>query len=256
LAQAVSLASNPDFDLHELKTTEKMDGGFLYSSGNVNLNIPDNTSLGVSSTVNISGHNLFIEHVMVVVNITHTYSSDIGLELTSPSGTTTKLMNINSSMIGENLTNAHFGANGFYGERSEGTWTLKAIDGADEDVGVLQNWSMTIIGNKGSTLPDSTPPAPVTNFSRSEGNLNWTSSSSSDVARYEICISPSSISDGCGDGDWRPVLQAQTTLSLSHYVYKGQIASLVSGVNYNSKIRAVDTSENESNLQTLNWTQP
>lgn len=256
LAQAVSLALNPDFDLYEFKTTEKMDGGFIYSSGNVNSNIPDNTSLGVSSTINVSEHNLFIEHVMVVVNISHTYSSDIGLELTSPSGTTTKLMNINSLMIGENLTNAHFGANGFYGERSKGTWTLKAIDGAGEDVGVLQNWSMTIIGNKGSTLPDSTPPAPVSNFSRSGGNLNWTASSSSDIARYEICIAPSFLSDGCGDGDWRPVLQAQTTLPLSHYVYKGQIASLVSGVNYNSKIRAVDTSENESNLQTLNWNQP
>jgi subtilisin-like proprotein convertase family protein len=256
LSEALLLALNPDFDLHELKTTEKMNGEFLYSSGNVNLEIPDNSSAGVNSTINISGHNLFIEHVMVVVNIQHPFSSDLGLELTSPSGTTTKLMNINSAMIGEDLDGTHFGANGFYGERSEGTWTLKVVDGAGEDVGVLQDWSMTIIGNKGSPLPDAILPAPVSNFSRSGSNLNWTASSSSDVARYEICIMPSSLNEGCGDGDWRPVLHPFTSLPLSHYVFKGQIASLTSGVSYNSKIRAVDASENESNLQTLNWTQP
>ena len=69
---------------------------------------------------------------MVVVNIQHPFLSDLGLELTSPSGTTTKLMNINSAMIGEDLDGTHFGANGFYGERSEGTWTLKVVDGAGE----------------------------------------------------------------------------------------------------------------------------
>jgi subtilisin-like proprotein convertase family protein len=256
VAEAVALALNPDFDLYELKTTEKMDGGHLYSSGTVNLSIPDYSSTGVTSTIDVSGHNLFIEHVMVVVNINHTFSSNLGIELTSPSGTTTKLMNINSSMIGSNLINAHFGANGFYGERSDGNWTIKVVDGKGDDVGTLQAWSLTIIGNRGALLVDSTPPAPVTNFLRSGGNLTWTASVSSDVARYEVCITPSSTTDGCDDGDWRPVLQDLTTIALSKYVYKGQIASFVSGVSYSSKIRAIDTSENESTFQTLSWTQP
>ncbi len=256
ITQAIALALNPDFNLYELKSTEKMNGEFLYTSGTVSLSIPDVSSTGVSSTIDVSGHNLFIEHVQVVVNITHTLPSDLGLELTSPAGTKTKLMNINSAMLGSDLNNVYFGANGFYGERSEGTWTLKVIDGASEDVGTLENWSISILGNRGSSLADSTPPAPASGFSRSGTNLVWTPSSSADVARYELCIRPTSFTDGCGDGDWRPMLHDSTTLLLDKYVYKGQMAPLISGVSYSSKIRAVDTSENESTLQTFNWTQP
>ena len=256
LTAAKALAETPNFDLHELKTTDTMGDALSYSTGAVNLGIPDNSSVGRTSTINVSAHHLIIEHVQVEVNITHAYPTEIGLELTSPSGTTTKLMNINSLLRGTNLTNVYFGANAFYGERSRGTWTLKAIDGAAVDTGTLVSWSVSIIGNKGPALADTTAPSPASVFTKSGANLTWTASPSGDVARYELCIAPTSqIATGCIDSDWRPV-RTGTTLALSSYVYRGLLASLGSSTSYTAKIRSVDTSENQSSVVTTSWVQP
>jgi subtilisin-like proprotein convertase family protein len=256
LDAAKALAQNPDFDLYELKSTDTINDDFGYTSGTLNLSIPDNSSTGRSSTINVSAHNLFIEHVQIQVTITHSYPSDLGIELTSPSGTTTKLMNINSGLIGPNLTSVTFGANGFYGERSNGAWTLKVVDGALADTGTLVNWNISILGNKGAPLADTTPPLPPTSFTKSGSNLTWSASGSGDVARYEICIGPTAnISTGCVDGDWRPV-RTGTSLGLSNFIYRGLLAPITSGTNYTGKIRAVDSSENESSEVTTNWSQP
>jgi len=105
-----------------------MADSFSYTTGTISINISDNSSSRAASVINVSGHDLFILHVQVSVSATHPYPGDIGIELTSPSGTITKLMNINSELSGTNLTNVYFGANGFYGERSKGSFTLKIVD--------------------------------------------------------------------------------------------------------------------------------
>jgi subtilisin-like proprotein convertase family protein len=256
LSAAKALAENPDFDLFQLKTTDTMTDALSYSTGTVNLGIPDNSSVGRSSSINVSAHHLVIEHVQVSVNITHPFPGDLGLELTSPSGTTTKLMNINNNMLGTNLANVLFGANGFYGERSRGNWTLKVIDGAALDTGTLVSWSISIVGNRGADLADITSPSPASGFARAGANLTWTASPSGDVARYEICIATTSLqASGCIDSDWRPV-RSGVSLTLNSYVYRGLLASLTSGVSYTAKIRAIDTSENESSVVTTSWTHP
>lgn len=256
LTAAKALADNPDFDLYELKTTDTMADAFSYTTGTVNLSIPDNSAAGRTSTLNVSAHHLVIEHVQISVSVNHTYIGDLGLELTSPSGTTTKILNINSRMMGTNLTNVYFGANGFYGERSRGVWTLKVIDGAVADTGTLVSWSISILGNRGPSLTDVTAPSPPSAFAKSGANLNWTASSSGDVARYEICIVPTSqLATGCIDGDWRPV-RSGTSLALSSYIYRGLLAVLASSSSYTAQIRSVDTSENESSVVTTSWVQP
>lgn len=256
LTAAKVLADNPDFDLHELKTTDTMGDAFSYTTGTVNLSIPDNSSTGRTSTINVSAHHLFIEHVQVSVNITHSTPGQLGIELTSPSGTTTKLMNINSRMMGTNLANVYLGANAFYGERSRGTWTLKVVDGSVGTTGTLVSWSISIIGNKGAALADTTAPSPASAFSKSGANLIWTASPSGDVARYEICISPTSlVATGCIDSDWRPV-RSGTSLALSTFVYRGLLAPLSSSTSYSAQIRSIDTSENESSIVTTSWVQP
>jgi subtilisin-like proprotein convertase family protein len=256
LTAAKALAEAPDFDLHELKSTDTFDDTPSYSSGTISLAIPDNSATGVSSNINVTGHNLFIEHVQVMVNVTHAYPGDLGIELTSPSGTTTKLLNIVSNMEGPHLSSALFGANAFYGERSSGAWTIKVVDGDSVDVGTLTNWKISIIGNKGEALADVTPPSPASAFTKSGTNLNWTSSPSLDVARYEICLAlTSQLGTSCGDGDWRHVRGA-TTLALTGRIYKGQRGTFASGNNYTAKIRAIDTSENESTEVSTSWTQP
>lgn len=255
LEEAIELAKNPDFDLYELRVTDNFSNEPSYTSGDVDKNIPDHSALGVSDAINVDKHDLFIEHVQVIVNITHPAPKDLGIELTSPEGTTNKLMNINSRMVGTNLSEVRFGVNGLYGEKSKGQWTIKIVDGKAGNLGVLNNWSLSIMGNKGDDQDETINPLPVSDVSLTGSNLTWTASSSGDVIRTEICISPSTlISSACNDGDWRFV--TGTTLALSSYVYQGIVGSYVSGREYTAKIKAIDTSENESTIESFSWVMP
>ncbi len=134
------------------------------------LTIPDNSAGGVSSALSVSS-NITVEAVEVKVVITHGRPGDLGIELTSPSGTKSILWNINGSWLFPQesggspvwsypnvdkklLTNA------FYGETGTGTWTLKVIDGLPGDLGSvfdqvglanqkgqLNSWAINIIGH-------------------------------------------------------------------------------------------------------------
>jgi subtilisin family serine protease len=108
-------------------------------------NIPDRSSTGVSQTVTVA-QSLAIESVVIRVNITHTFASDLGIELVSPAGTRSILMNINSGIVDESLQNVRFLSNAFLDENSSGTWTLRVIDGYLQDVGTLDSWSLEITG--------------------------------------------------------------------------------------------------------------
>ncbi len=256
LTAAVALADNPDFDLQELKSTDTLEDEPNYSEA-PNSPIPNN-SIGATSTINIDKHDLVIEHVLVKVNITHPRPSDIGIELVSAKNTVTKLMNINSyiaSTSNDDVYEVYFGVNGFYGERSNGDWEIRVVDGKSGETGTLNSWSITIIGHKGpdALTPD---PAPATSFSRSGANLTWTASPDGDVARYEICIAPTqNLALGCKDGDWRSILAPATSVSLTSYVMGGlRVDEFENGVEYTAKIRAVDTDENESSIATTTWT--
>ena len=257
LTAAVAMAQSFNVELHELKTTDTMEDLASYTSGNINLNIPDFSATGISSSISVSKHNLMIEHVRVEVNITHSKPSDIGIELTSPGGMTTRLTNINSHMMGSNLTNVHFGANAFYGERSKGSWTLKVVDGSAGTVGRLVSWKLSILGSRGADLVDTTAPAAPSNLRISGSSLIWTASASGDLARYELCIRPVSAGEtGCSDTDWRHINPGVTSLVIGKYFLNGATGLMVSGQSYTAKIRAIDTSENESTVVDINapWT--
>ena len=71
---------------------------------------------------------------------------DLGVELTSPAGTKSILMNINSGVQGSSMSNERLLSNAFYGENSQGQWHLKLIDGMAEDTGKLTNWKISIYG--------------------------------------------------------------------------------------------------------------
>jgi len=107
--------------------------------------IPDESSAGLSQTVTIT-QNLKIESVVVRVNITHTFASDLGIQLTSPSGTHSILMNINSGIVDSSLIDTRFLSNAFFEEESAGTWTLRVVDGYGQDVGTLDSWTLEVTG--------------------------------------------------------------------------------------------------------------
>lgn len=131
------------------------------------LNVPDDSSAGVSSIINIV-NNKIITDVNVTVNALHEWVGDLILILKSPSGNEV-LLSANNGDEGLNYTNTVFDdeavnaiASGnppftgifipqesleeFNNEESYGNWTLKLIDGGPEDLGSLQNWSIEICG--------------------------------------------------------------------------------------------------------------
>ncbi len=139
ITAAVSLANNYNFPLGTFKES------FSQSGSNLNLQIPDNSSTGVTNQLSVF-NNYRIEAVQIKLDIEHSFIGDLGIELTSPSGTTSTLMNINSGVGVSNISNEVLLSNAFYQEQSAGTWRLKVVDGQGEDIGTLKKWSIKIYG--------------------------------------------------------------------------------------------------------------
>jgi len=141
------------------------------------LAIPDNNPTGASSTITISNINPITlganTIVSVSLNISHTYDSDLLIQLISPSGSTINLCNRRGGS-NDNFTNTVFtstaantiasGSSPFTGSyrpeaafsaltgNSNGVWTLKVIDQDASDVGTLLNWSLSINNSLPTTL--------------------------------------------------------------------------------------------------------
>ncbi|MCH4295998.1 S8 family serine peptidase [Shewanella sp. 3B26] len=134
-----------------------------------NVQIPDATLEGVTSELNIE-QNLTVEAVQVKLNIDHSRLRDLAIELVSPSGTRSVLMNPRVGFIGENIEEGVLLSNHFYGEQAAGVWTLRVRDtdaGTSETVafntqtrqllklntvnnaepGVVRDWSLRIFGH-------------------------------------------------------------------------------------------------------------
>ncbi|MCX6344042.1 MAG: S8 family serine peptidase [Armatimonadetes bacterium] len=114
------------------------------STGTINVAapIPDNDPAGVSRTFNIASTTP-LEEVLVTLNITHTWRGDLEAVLTSPSGTTSRLMRSYANDSGANI-NWTFSTNAFWGENPAGTWTLKVLDTSDYDTGTWNSYSATL----------------------------------------------------------------------------------------------------------------
>jgi subtilisin-like proprotein convertase family protein/subtilisin family serine protease len=266
---AVNMARTYDMsEVPEGKITSDINGDFIYSSGNINLPIPDYSSVGAESTIDVTNHNLLIEHVLVKVNIEHAFVQDLGIELISPAGTAHRLMNINSGITGSNLEDVYFGANGFFGERTKGEWTIRVVDGFITEAGTLQNWSITFFGNRGDILTDDYAPNPIdeiifVNHFMSGPLLAWSETTEPDAARYEVCTFKLSsflelnenLSRVCMDGDWRTVL-SDAVLLTSHSQLGGLQVPFESGEVYVGLVRVVDEDENESEISMTSWIHP
>lgn len=146
---------------------QETDATLTTSTTAVGTIIPDNSQTGLSNSISVA-QSYTVEAVQIKLNITHPRPGDLGIELTSPSGTKSIIMNINNSLlIGldgatpdwiDDYTDSTFLSNAFYGENSNGAWTIKIIDGlgsstgdtnldsAPVQVGTLVNWSINVIG--------------------------------------------------------------------------------------------------------------
>ncbi|TAL31868.1 MAG: type I secretion C-terminal target domain-containing protein [Alphaproteobacteria bacterium] len=115
------------------------------------LAVPDLST--VTMTMNVA-QDVTIEHVQISLNLSHTWAGDLVVTLISPDGTESVLVDRpGSNSAGDYSGGINFvmETNASWGESSAGTWTLEIQDMASGDVGTLNSWSMTFLGNAPST---------------------------------------------------------------------------------------------------------
>lgn len=156
--------------------------------------IPDSNTIGVTDRLTVSGA-ATDSTISVEMNITHTYSGDLIVILTSPAGTSVTLHNrtggSSNNVIGnypENLTPAG-SLSAFDGEDHNGIWSLKIVDGAGLDIGTLNSWS--VMSTSPSLCPTPTNIAPVASVASSavmvtEGNNILLDASGSSDANGDV----------------------------------------------------------------------
>ncbi|MFO0808424.1 MAG: S8 family serine peptidase [Gemmataceae bacterium] len=138
-----------------------------YSSIDTPRGIPDDNSV---TSVLIVPDSVVIRDINIRVRITHTYVGDLNLQLQAPNGRIVQLFN-RVGGYGTNLTNTVFDdeatqsinngiapfsgsfrpdqpLSAFDGLKSKGTWKLIVADMATQDIGTLQEWSITITSDQ------------------------------------------------------------------------------------------------------------
>ncbi len=121
------------------------------------LAIPDGNAAGISSTINVSASelptNILIDRIEVHLDISHTWIGDLIVALVGPDGTTSTLINrpgvSSTSVYGSSQDNIVFTTDTvhFWGETAWGNWTLSVKDMVGGDVGTLNSWSISFIGD-------------------------------------------------------------------------------------------------------------
>ena len=114
-------------------------GGAASYTNNGDYSIPDNNSAGVSSPINVtrtgdSGS------VTVAIDISHTYIGDLEVRLVSPMGAYA-ILHDNTGGGSNDITQTYTAD--FSGIESSGTWTLKAVDSANQDTGTINSWTLS-----------------------------------------------------------------------------------------------------------------
>ncbi|MFP4844325.1 thrombospondin type 3 repeat-containing protein [Winogradskyella sp. PE311] len=139
----------------------------IADSADTPIAIPDASDAGINSAIDFSDA-FEITDVNVTLNITHTFTGDLTLTLTSPSGTSVILSEQNGGG-GNDYTATLFDDDAatpiqagappftgsfipegalatFNGENSGGTWTLNVADAFGFDTGNIESWSIEVCG--------------------------------------------------------------------------------------------------------------
>ncbi|MBN9390444.1 MAG: proprotein convertase P-domain-containing protein [Chloroflexi bacterium] len=135
-------------------------------SNSTALPIPDNNALGVTSTITVPS-NFTLADVNVTVNVTHTFDSDLILELTGPDNATSVLLASHRGGSGDNYSGTIFDSqaatpisagtapfngsyqpeqslNAYNNMASGGAWKLNVADTSAADTGTLNSWSVSL----------------------------------------------------------------------------------------------------------------
>lgn len=116
-------------------------------------NEEDPDDIGVNLIINVPD-DITVFGMQAGVNITHTYSGDLVLYLTSPQGTTTVLRQ-NQGGGTDDIVESYT-TDAFNGEVATGDWTLNVVDTLSGDNGTVNTWDIVVtgIGEVGPTPPN------------------------------------------------------------------------------------------------------
>lgn len=120
-----------------------------FASTNVPITIPDNNTIGITSTVAVNAPRATA--LAISVNIQHSYIADLVVDLISPAGVRFSIFDRGASAVRFPLTNQTVALPA--GTAINGTWTLAVKDVARLDTGSLLSWSL-IVSVPGSAAID------------------------------------------------------------------------------------------------------
>jgi subtilisin-like proprotein convertase family protein len=103
--------------------------------------IPDNDTDGVTSTINVAGGGA-VKSLKVIVDISHTWSSDLRVELRH--GTGTAFLHNREGDDSDDIKKT-YSIDDFNGVVSSGTWDLVVVDNAKDDEGAINSWALKIV---------------------------------------------------------------------------------------------------------------
>lgn len=144
-------------------------GCTIYYSTDVPKNIPDNSTVGITSTLTLPMPGVIITDVSVRIEaVTHPWIGDLVVSLVAPNSQSTTLLNRNGAganlsftvfndaspalsgnppFIGNYRPNTALPALGLLnGQRTSGTWRLVVKDLAQFDTGQIQRWGLELCG--------------------------------------------------------------------------------------------------------------
>ena len=99
------------------------------SSGTLNSSIANANATGATNAIAVSASEV-VEAVQIKMNVTHTFTGCLGVELVSPAGTKSVLVHpYNIHWNTDDWDNYVLLTNAFYGESTNGNWTVRVLDG-------------------------------------------------------------------------------------------------------------------------------
>jgi len=108
--------------------------------------IPDNNTT-MQKSLSIE-QDIVIEWVGLTIDIDHAYAGDLAIELVSPSGTVSHIIDPNFLSFNAYRGGFRFSTASLIGESSRGVWQIRIRDALEDDQGVLKGVKLEIRGHK------------------------------------------------------------------------------------------------------------
>jgi subtilisin-like proprotein convertase family protein/subtilisin family serine protease len=120
----------------------------------LNLSIPDKNDTSLQSNIAIQA-DLSVEHVAVILTTNHSCAEQLDIELISPSGTSSMLMQSYSGIT--SYDEWMFTSTRHWGEYSDGTWILEIKDTTPGCSGTLKQWQLFVYGEDQNNIVNQLP---------------------------------------------------------------------------------------------------